>query len=87
MPEQLILLPLQGVRCAWCNRLVDPLSILQVRICVDPYDSDLVTGHEPVCNICLEPEPLEIELETDMITYRDWWHNGHKYEYIEGEQR
>lgn len=81
MLEQLVLLPCKGIRCAWCNRITDPLSILHVRVLSDrPRE----TCTEPVCNICLSPEPLEIELETDMVTYKHWWQNGYHYGWVEG---
>ncbi|MBA2677141.1 MAG: hypothetical protein H0U76_01900 [Ktedonobacteraceae bacterium] len=79
------LLPLASARCAWCPSLVDPLAAQQVAICDDPLDPELVTGVEQVCNACLTPQPLECELETDMVSYRSWWLAGeYRYEYARG---
>lgn len=86
MTEQLLLISCPGARCAWCNKLVDPAHTKPVAVLEDPLDIELVTGFETVCYGCLEETPLELEIETGMVSYQNYWRNGFRYEYAEVER-
>jgi hypothetical protein len=51
--NQLTLILLTSVRCAWCSNLVDPASVQEVEVKDDEH-SKHATGTALVCCECLE---------------------------------